>query len=111
MALVKQLNDWPRSSWLAGISKVYTGRLTGRIRDSGAPIGALVYSLSIRRTAILVKVSHYTKISGASAVVFGIEAINLAGLEVMSLQEYFSLTIITLIADRADVCQAGWALS
>ena len=45
-----------------------------------------------------------------STVVDRMEVINLAGLEVMALQEYFNHRKTTLIADRSDVCQAGATL-
>ncbi len=40
------LDDWLKSIWLTGVTGVDTRRLSRRIRDGGAPCGALVYSPS-----------------------------------------------------------------
>jgi len=39
----KHLNDWLKSMWLTGVTGIDTRRLTRRIRDGGAPNGALVF--------------------------------------------------------------------
>ncbi|MBT5514969.1 MAG: glutamine-hydrolyzing carbamoyl-phosphate synthase small subunit [Rhodospirillaceae bacterium] len=40
----KHLNDWLKSMWLTAVTGIDTRRLTRRIRDGGAPIGALVFN-------------------------------------------------------------------
>jgi len=40
----KHLDDWLKSMWLTGVTGIDTRRLTRRIRDGGAPNGALVYN-------------------------------------------------------------------
>lgn len=40
----KHLDDWLKSMWLSGVTGVDTRRLTRRIRDGGAPNGALVFN-------------------------------------------------------------------
>ena len=82
------------------IRKVLEGRphcvdalLNGEINlviNTTEGVQAIADSFSIRRTAISVNVPHYTTLSGASAVVDGIEALREEGLEVVPLQAYFN---------------------
>ena len=52
---------------------------------------ALADSFSIRRTALLGKIPYYTTVAGAKAVALAIAAIKTGGgLEVQSMQEYFT---------------------
>ena len=53
-------------------------------------VQAVADSFSIRRTAILVNVPHYSTLEGASAAVDGIEALRESGLDVAPLQAYSS---------------------
>ncbi len=40
----KHLNDWLKSMWLTAVTGIDTRRLTRRIRDGGAPSGALGFN-------------------------------------------------------------------
>ncbi len=51
---------------------------------------AIADSFSIRRSALINNVPHYTTIAGAAAVVEAIEALSVSSLEVASLQSYFT---------------------
>jgi carbamoyl-phosphate synthase large subunit len=47
-------------------------------------------SFSIRRTALVHNIPHYTTVAGARAAVGGIEALRAGALDVAPLQSYFS---------------------
>ena len=83
---------------IARINKVYEGRphIVDAMKDNTVDLvfnttegaQALKDSLSIRRTALMLKIPYYTTVAGSQAAVLAIQALRTTSLEVAPLQSY-----------------------